>query len=85
MFSIKPRQRAGEKGAMFKLVKSRFSEVHCEHYSKNSELIYNAKKMCKCLWGTSARRTGVCFLFACLKKEVVCSYSSLQKFKLKYP
>ena len=30
MFSIKPRERASEKGAMFKLVKSRFSEVHCE-------------------------------------------------------
>ena len=62
-----------------------FRRSTAEHYSKNSELIYNAKKMCKCLWGTSARRTGVCFLFAYLKKEVVCSYSSLQKFKLKYP
>ena len=30
MLSIKLRQRAGEKGVMFKLVKSRFSEVHCE-------------------------------------------------------
>ena len=31
MLSIKPRQRAGEKGVMFKLVKSRFSEVHFCH------------------------------------------------------
>ena len=41
--------------------------------------------MRKCLWGTSAKRTGVCFLFAYLKKEVICSYSSMQKFELKYP
>ena len=39
--------------------------------------------MRKCLWGTRAKRTGVCFLFAYL--EVICSYSSMQKFKLKYP
>ena len=31
MLSIKPRQRAGEKGVMFKLVKSKY-------YSKKSEL-----------------------------------------------
>ena len=31
------------------------------------------------LWGISAKRTGVCFLFACLKKEVVCSYPSMRK------
>ena len=43
------------------------------------------KKMRKCLWGISAKRTGVCFLFAYLKKEVICSYSSMQKFELKYP
>ena len=43
------------------------------------------KKMRKCLWGTSAKRTGVCFLFAYLKKEVICSYSSMQTFELKYP
>ena len=30
MLSIMPRQRAGEKGVMFKLVKSSSSEVHCE-------------------------------------------------------
>ena len=30
MLSIKPRQRAGEKGVIFKLVKSSSSEVHCE-------------------------------------------------------
>ena len=30
MLSIKPRQRAGGKGVMFKLVKSSSSEVHCE-------------------------------------------------------
>ena len=43
------------------------------------------KKIGKCLWGTSAKRTGVCFLFAYLQKEVVCNYSPTQKFKLKYP
>ena len=32
-----------------------------------------------------AKRTGVCFLFAYLKKEVVCCYSPMQKFELKYP
>ena len=31
------------------------------------------------LWGISAKRTGVCFFFACLKKEVVCSYPSMRK------
>ena len=41
MLSIKPRQRAGEKGAIFKLFKSRST---AKHYSKKSELIYNAKK-----------------------------------------
>ena len=30
MLSIRPRQRAGEKGLMFKLVTSSCSEVHCE-------------------------------------------------------
>ena len=30
MLSIMPRQRAGEKGVMFKLVKSSSWEVHCE-------------------------------------------------------
>ena len=84
MLSIKPRQRAGEKWAMFTLVKSRFSKVHCETLFQKSELIYNAKKDA-CLWGTSANITGVCFLFAYLKKEVICSYSSIQKFILKYP
>ena len=44
MWSIKPRQRAGEKGVMFKLVKSRSSEVHCETLFQKSKLIYNAKK-----------------------------------------
>ena len=31
------------------------------------------------LWGISAKCTGVCFFFACLKKEVVCSYPSMRK------
>ena len=44
MLSIMPRQRAGEKGVMFKLVKSSSSEVHCETLFEKSELIYNAKK-----------------------------------------
>ena len=59
MWSIKPRQRAGEKGVMFKLVKSRSSEVHCETLFQKSKLIYNStipKKMRKCLWGTSAKK-----------------------------
>ena len=43
MLSIMPRQRAGEKGVMFKLVKSSSSEVHCETLFQ-SELIYSAKK-----------------------------------------
>ena len=30
MLSIKPKQRAGEKGVMFELVKSSSSRVHCE-------------------------------------------------------
>ena len=41
--------------------------------------------MRKCLWGNRAKRTGVCFLFPYLKEEVICSYSSMQKFELKYP
>ena len=31
------------------------------------------------LWGISAKRTAVCFFFACLKKEVVCNYTSMRK------
>ena len=42
ILSIKPRKRAGEKAVMF--VRSRFSEVHCEHYSKKSGSIYNPKR-----------------------------------------
>ena len=67
MLSIKPRQRAGEKGQMFKLVKSRFSEVHCETlFQKRLSGSTMPKKMRKCLWGTSAKRTGIRFLFAYL-------------------
>ena len=44
MLSIKPRQRASEKRVMFKFVKSRFSEYHCERLFRKSELIYNPKK-----------------------------------------
>ena len=40
------------------------------------------KKMYKCLCGISTKRTWVCFLLAYLKKEVVCNYSPMQKFKL---
>ena len=35
MLSIKPRQRAGKKGVKFKLVKSKFSEAHCERLFQN--------------------------------------------------
>lgn len=31
------------------------------------------------LWRISAKRTAVCFFFACLKKEVVCNYTSMRK------
>ena len=44
MLSIKPRQRAGEKGVMFKLVTSALRRSTANHYSKKSELIYSAKK-----------------------------------------
>ena len=71
MFSIKPRQERAKRGQCSSWSNQDFRSSTAKHYSKNSELIYNAKKMCKCLWGTSARRTGVCFLFAYLKKEVV--------------
>ena len=40
------------------------------------------KKMHKCLCGISTKRTWVCFLFAYLKKEVVCNYPPMHKFKL---
>ena len=56
MLSIKPRQRAGEKDVMFKLVKSSSSEIHCEHYSKKSELIYSATKRCVSVSGESAQK-----------------------------
>ena len=84
MLSIKPRQRAGGKGEMLIQVGQIriFGSPLRNIIPKHSELIYNTKKMRKCLWGTSARRTGVCFLFVYL--EVICSYSSMQKLKLKY-
>ena len=73
MLSIKPRQTAGEKGVMIKLVKSGFSEVRCETlFQKILSWSTMPKKMRKCLWGTSTKRTGVCFLFAYL--EVICHY-----------
>ena len=45
MLSIKPRQRAGEKGVIFRLVKSTLRRSTAKHYSKKSELICNAKKV----------------------------------------
>ena len=44
MLSIKTRQRAGQKGVMFKLVKSGFRRSTAKHYSKKCKLIYSAKK-----------------------------------------
>ena len=46
MLSIKPRQRAGEKGVMFKLVKSSSSEVHCETLFQKIGVDLKCQKRC---------------------------------------
>ena len=68
MLSIKPRQRAGGKGEMLiqvgqiKIFGGPLRNIIPKRLSRSTM----PKKMRKCLWGTSAKRTGVCFLFAYL-------------------
>ena len=70
MLSIEPRQRAVEKGVMFKFVKSRliFGGPLRNIIPESLSLTTIPKK---CRWGTSAKRTRVCFIFAYLKTDVV--------------
>ena len=56
MLSIKPRQRAGEKGVMFKLVKSSSSEVHCEKLFQKVSVDLQCQKRCLSVSGESAQK-----------------------------
>ena len=56
MLSIKPRQRAGEKGVIFKLVKSSSSEVHCETLFQKVRVDPQCQKRCVSVSGESAQK-----------------------------
>ena len=56
MLSIKPRQRAGEEGVMFKLVKSSSSEVHCETLFQKVWVDLQCQKRCVSVSGEPAQK-----------------------------
>ena len=56
MLSIMPRQRAGEKGLMFKLVKSSSSEVHCETLFQKVVVDLQCQKRCVSVSGEPAQK-----------------------------
>ena len=76
MLSIKPRQRASEKRVMFKFVKSRFSEFHCERLFQKVWVDLQSQKRCVSVSGEPVKKEqeAVSFLPILRRKSFVTTF-----------